>query len=120
MDHERLLVSREAHDFEGVEIANNVIQHDRPLRDGEDSVLKPRNPPLQRHPVHPPSPARIFHAIARNGNLCHVVIQNTTAGRAVAAPIGRLQARSKRSRFITLAQAATKSFTNFSLASELP
>ena len=29
------------------------------------------------------------------------------------------QARSKRSRFITLAQTATKSFTNFSFASEL-
>ena len=32
----------------------------------------------------------------------------------------RDQARSKRSRFITLVQAATKSWTNFACASELP
>ena len=41
------------------------------------------------------------------------------AGRWERGACQRHQARSKRSRFITLVQAATKSFTNFSLASAL-
>ena len=38
---------------------------------------------------------------------------------AARTPWPAVQARSKRSAFITLVQAATKSFANFSLASEL-
>lgn len=47
-------------------------------------------------------------------------IERRTSGRIKRPEVpAETQARSKRSRFITLVQAATKSFTNFSLASAL-
>ena len=46
-------------------------------------------------------------------------IEKARAARRAADPDLRNQARSKRSRFMTLAQAATKSSTNFAFASSL-
>ena len=62
----------------------------------------------------------------RSGGRCHAQPCAWRAGLTPCPgtrplrPILRDHARSKRSRFITLTQAATKSWTNFTCASELP
>ena len=56
---------------------------------------------------------------ARSFSLMPMLMAGAPADLLFAMVLLLVQARSKRSRFITLAQAATKSLTNFSFASAL-
>ena len=80
---------------------------------------------LQPWPVAHPTRACYRHSKSlncsnldpvRNNPVCQVEAEQSRSLRLTLQD----QARSKRSRFITLFQAATKSWTNFPCASELP
>ncbi len=62
-------------------------------------------------------PARASQGKARPSVLPIQAAGTEVTGRSAALFFGRSEARSKRSRFITLFHATTKSFTNFSLES---
>lgn len=86
----------------------------------QDAVLSARGKPLAARPQRMASRARV----KRVRRLTLVAVRALLADRPFRCPLRnpylRSVERSKRSRFITLFQAATKSYTNFSLPSSLP